>query len=336
MSDNQDKAAAAAETALSRVSMDRGGVSLNNLADAHRFCKLVASSGLAPETLSTPEQVFVALQTGAEAGLGPMASLRSVIVIKGNPSWKGEAVLALIRKSRVCKTLTIGNDGEGDERRGWIRFERTDIDDGVIEVSFSWVEAKRAGLTTGKNAHTWRAYPDDMLVWRAVSRAGKRYFSDVLHGLDVAEVVRDYTTGPVKAVGIPTESTTGTAPEGLDPLLAAVGPEVVVVVDPPIGVIDPTPSEAPHEAQPTGDPEGPAPPADPEAADAGPELRDFEVHLSRKVKGSDERVVKTLTVVANTLGEAGAAAIAEVKGRGWRVTKCTAVGQGNLDLGGDS
>lgn len=193
------------------IAMGERGVRLTTLEDAFRFAKAVVQSGLAPKGIDTPEKALIAIQAGAELGFTPMRALSAMTVVNGRPGLYGEAALAKIRESGVCsKPPVVKTVGDGDERRGVIRFQRRDMEE-AIEISFSVADAKKAGLW-GKSG-PWTQYPDDMLEWRAVARAGKRYFSDVLLGLGIAEELQDYPVDhSLRSVTPPAEP---------DPLLAA-------------------------------------------------------------------------------------------------------------------
>lgn len=213
------------------VAMGERGVAPKNIDEAWKVCSWIQKSGLAPRGLDTPEKIFVAVQTGAEAGLTPMASLRSVVVINGTPSWKGEAALALIRNSGTCRVAPrVFCRGEGDNREGVFSVHR---DGGEpVEVTFSVADAKKANLW-GKQG-PWTEHADMMLQWRAVGRGSKLYFSDVLIGMAVAQEVRDY---PAEA-----HPQRGDAPPEPDPLLVASTfstPDDAVEIDPDTGEVIP-------------------------------------------------------------------------------------------------
>lgn len=214
------------------VQMNENGIVLTSMDDLQRWATTVYHSAMCPPwakqaVLKAPRKddgkedesagiasIAVAVQTGMEAGLSPSASLRAMIVLPNSTQamWYGQAALGLIRSSRVCEFFTINDaTGDGDARHVTIRCKRFDMP-APVEVSFSMAEARRAGLLGKDN---WKNYPDDLLVWRDVSRTAKRYFSDVLMGLEIAEVGQDFT--PVDPR--PTE-----APKEPDPLLIEAQP----------------------------------------------------------------------------------------------------------------
>lgn len=204
--------------AMPTIAFGAGGIELRTFEDAYRFAAAVSKSGLAPKGLETPEKILIALQAGLELGFSPMRALSAVAVVNGRPSLMGEAALAKIRQSGVCKVgPTITTRGQGDAMAGVVRFQRDGMTE-PIEVVFSVADAKRAGLW-GKSG-PWSQYPSTMLEWRAVARAAKLYFSDVLLGLALAEEVQDYPTTPRVE-----RELTARAPER-DPLLAVVDAEI--------------------------------------------------------------------------------------------------------------
>lgn len=214
------------------IQMGEHGVRLSTLEDAFRFAKYVIASGLSPKGIDTPEKALIAMQAGAELGFSPMRSLAAVTVINGRAGLMGDAALAKIRQSKVCTIgPMIGVRGEGDKREGFCRFQRIDMAE-PTETSFSVADAKRAGLW-GKQG-PWSQYENDMLEWRAVARACKRYFGDVLLGLTVMEELRDYPTAEVRV------ERDVTPPSTPDPLLA-IAPAAAPAeeVDPETGEVIP-------------------------------------------------------------------------------------------------
>lgn len=191
--------AVAAKPSNAAVPVGTRGLMPKNMDELVRMAIAAHKAGLAPRGMQTAEQCLVVMQMGMEAGLTPLASLRAMVTIQGNPTpmWKGEAALGLIRSSAVCRSITFGVRGDGDAREAWVKTQRADME-APAEVTFSIADAKRAGLTTKDN---WKHYPDDMLHWRAIGRMSKRYYSDVLMGFGVAEDVADYGTRALPEYG---------------------------------------------------------------------------------------------------------------------------------------
>jgi len=106
----------------------RGGVpsmAPQSFADAVEFAKMLARSNMVPKDyVGKPENILVALQWGAEVGLGPLQALNGISVINGRPSLWGDAALALVRAHPSCGSIREGVDGDGDARHGWCEVTR--------------------------------------------------------------------------------------------------------------------------------------------------------------------------------------------------------------------
>ena len=200
------------------IEMGGKGLELKSLADAYRFAEAVAKSGLAPKGLDTAEKVLVALQFGAEAGLAPMASIRSVVVINGMPSWKGDIALALVRQSGLLLSYQRGYRGEGDTLTAFVTTHRRG-DAEPWSTEFSKKDAVTAGLW-GKQG-PWTNYPKRMLHYRALGFNLRDQFPEVLGGLPISEEADDIPVsiaGPAPLVAPPAPP----GPAKSDPLLADV------------------------------------------------------------------------------------------------------------------
>ena len=148
--------------------------------DYWKLAQKIAGTEFVPTPLRTrPEAVLAALLSGAERGLGPMESLRSMHVIEGRPSLSAEAMRALvfaaghtieIVESTSAKCTVIG-------RR---------YDSETTSPPFTWTmdRARRAKLTNKKN---WLEYPEAMLLARATTDLCRALFPDVIAGFAATE-----------------------------------------------------------------------------------------------------------------------------------------------------
>lgn len=139
-----------------------------------------------------PEAILAALLTGAELGLGPMQSLRSIHVIEGRPALSAEVMRALV--------LAAGHElvvDEATDERCEVRARRRDSDVWCKPVVWTLDRARRAKLANRSN---WQNYPRQMLLARATSELCRTYFADVIGGLEAVELVEDDgTKAPARA-----------------------------------------------------------------------------------------------------------------------------------------
>ena len=177
-----------------------------NITEAMQISEMLASSTVIPKDyVGKPANVFVAINAGMSMGLSPFQAMQNITVINGKPSVWGDAMLGMVRSSPKCLGVQETVTGEGDQRTATCTATRKNGDtEEKIERSFSWFQAKKAGLT-GRGP--WTAYPDRMLQMRARGFCLRDGFPDVLGGVITAEEAQDYpdaqpTLEPSKIVAI--------------------------------------------------------------------------------------------------------------------------------------
>jgi hypothetical protein len=172
------------------VSMPSTGRSLapSNFQEAMRFADLLANSTMVPRDFQgKPANILVAVQWGAEVGLGPLQAIQNIAVINGRPSIWGDAALALVQGHPAYAGHKEWVEGEGDARAGYCQVQRKGQ---APEVrSFSVADAKKAGLW-GKSG-PWQQYPERMLQLRARGFALRDQFADALRGVITREEALD-------------------------------------------------------------------------------------------------------------------------------------------------
>ena len=140
-----------------------------------RAAKALQQSGYFRDVTSTA-QAIVKVMAGAELGLPPFASMTGINIIQGKPVL-GANVLATLVKNDPRYNYQVKVCDAKDCELAW-------FEDGkqVGISSFTWDEAKTAGLTEKDN---WRKYPSDMLFARAISRGARRFAPGIFGGSPV-------------------------------------------------------------------------------------------------------------------------------------------------------
>lgn len=130
------------------------------------LARALANSTWLPAAMrGNPSDVLIAMLTGRELGIGPMAALRLIYVVEGKPTLSGQLQLALLRRAgHEVREITATPELVEFEGRWKGRGD-------PIRVSYTAEEAKAAGLST---KHNWKSYPADMFYWRCVSRLARR------------------------------------------------------------------------------------------------------------------------------------------------------------------
>lgn len=170
------------------MAMSSHGVQIRTIDDALRLSEAIASSSLAPKGYGgKPNDIFVAIQMGAEVGLSPMQSLQNIAVINGRPSMWGDAGMALLLSSGVVEDFHESLEKVNGSLTATTTIYRHGIETPFVG-RFSWEDAKRASLA-GKSIY--QSYPKRMLQMRARWFAMRDGFADVLKGIAGREELAD-------------------------------------------------------------------------------------------------------------------------------------------------
>lgn len=158
----------------------------------------LVKSGLAPDTIKTPEAAAAVVLKGRELGLPPMLSLSHIVIINGKPTLSAEVMLGMMHRA-------------GHE----VWFSETNSERAVIhgirkgstrEQTLTWTieDAQAAGLLRNQ---TWTKYRPAMLRARAVSAFGRFFAPDVLMGAYTPEEMGAQVDERGEFIGMPQEGT---------------------------------------------------------------------------------------------------------------------------------
>jgi hypothetical protein len=157
---------------------------------AKKIAQLMADSALVPkEYQGSPANCFIAIQMGAELGLGPFQAVQSIAVIDGRPSVWGDALLGLVRASGKLEYIKEWvEEVEGKGPTAYCEVLRRGDKEPILRV-FSLQDAARANLL---KRWSYQSYPARMVQMRARAYALRDGFADVLKGIAVAEELQDW------------------------------------------------------------------------------------------------------------------------------------------------
>jgi hypothetical protein len=180
----------------------RIGVVLTTPEEIWRMATILANSELVPKAYrGKKEDIFAAIEFGAEHDMKPMQSLQSVAVIGGRPALWGDGLLAVVVASKVYRDHHEYFEVDGSTREhltdGDLRNESTTavatfLRRGVDTPKtgrFSIADAKRAGLLAKEGP--WSLFPKRMLQMRARAFAIRDCFPDITRGIKTAEELID-------------------------------------------------------------------------------------------------------------------------------------------------
>lgn len=216
-----------------------------------RFATAAAKSTLVPAAFrGKPDDIFIAMQQGAELGFTPMQALNSIAVINGKATLYAEAMGALVMQSGLCEEHTVWMSGEGKARTAHIKTKRKGMNT-VQETRFSMQDAETAGLTRNP---TYKSYPDLMLMARAKANNYRLQFPDVCKGVAAREEMQDTprTASATSRMTTTAQATDASAPSpALRRKVVESDPDPVVEVPaapPAEAIADDIPPSSDHDA----------------------------------------------------------------------------------------
>lgn len=169
----------------------------NQSLDVMTLGEILAGSGFFLDSRQAAQAVVKVL-AGQEIGIGAIASMTGIHIIKGKPTYSANVMAAVIKNHPTYnyRVRILNNE------KCSIEFYDGKTVEGISD--FSVDDAKQAGLTTGNNGHSWKKYPRNMLFARCISNGAKWYCPDAFSGVspytpDELDIVIDGETGePVR------------------------------------------------------------------------------------------------------------------------------------------
>jgi hypothetical protein len=161
--------------------------------EMQRVANIITKSSMVPARYKDKfEDAVVAIMYGAEVGMTPLASLRSIAVINGTPALYGDGPLALVQASGQLADIEEKIEGEDSDAPVAVCTVKRKGRASPTTRTFSRVDAQKAGLWAKQGP--WTQYPKRMLQMRARAFALRDAFPDVLSGMGIGEEVEDYQT----------------------------------------------------------------------------------------------------------------------------------------------
>lgn len=170
-----------------------------NFNNLYKMATMLAKTALIPQSYQgKPEDCLVAIEMANRMNVSPMMVMQNLYVVKGKPSWSGQACMTLIANCGKFKDIRPVYTGEkGMDTRGcYVRAVRL-IDGEVVEGTEitiqmakdeKWYSKKdKCGNETSK----WQTMPEQMLAYRAAAFFARVWCPETLMGVQLAEEVLD-------------------------------------------------------------------------------------------------------------------------------------------------
>ena len=152
-----------------------GRFSIRTIDDLSRLSVMLAKSGFFSDTKEAA-QCGVKVLAGLELGFPAIASMTGIHIINGKPSIGANLMAAAIKRSDKYNYRITRHDNDGCTI---VFYENGEV---VGESTFTREDAAVAGALEGKNAHTWKKFPRNMLFSRAMSNGFRWHCPDLFTG----------------------------------------------------------------------------------------------------------------------------------------------------------
>lgn len=161
--------------------------------DAYRLAQYLAKSGTLGG-VRTPENVLAVMIAGAELGVRSMQALRSIYIIDGKPTLSADLMLALCKRSPVCRYFRLVETSSQKASYETLRSG----DPGPTTMGYTWDQAVRAELVRKDN---WKKHPEAMLRARCITALARAVYPDLFMGVyDPEELGREVEVQPTPTV----------------------------------------------------------------------------------------------------------------------------------------
>ena len=198
MNENEEKGVAIVEqaTQLTTNSVWENKDSFNQLL---RAAQMLSQTSIIPQSYQgKPQDCFVAIEMANRMGVSPMVVMQNMYVVKGKPSWAGQACTMLINSCGKFKDVKHIYTGEKGKPNRGCYVTATRISDGsrVDGVEVTMQMAQSEGWTSNSK---WRNMPELMLAYRASAFFARVYCPEAMMGVQTAEEVYDADSTPINA-----------------------------------------------------------------------------------------------------------------------------------------
>lgn len=162
-----------------------------------RAAQMLSQTSIIPQSYQgKPQDCFVAIEMANRMGVSPMVVMQNMYVVKGKPSWAGQACTMLINSCGKFKDVKHIYTGEKGKPNRGCYVTATRISDGsqVDGVEVTMQMAQSEGWTSNSK---WRNMPELMLAYRASAFFARVYCPEAMMGVQTAEEIYDADTTPV-------------------------------------------------------------------------------------------------------------------------------------------
>ncbi len=176
--------------------MQSAYTSMANFADVYRIGREMSKTQLVPQSYQNkPMDCAIAIDIANRMGLSPLTVMQNLWVVRGIPSWSGQACMSLIiasKRYKSVKPVYVGTEGK-DDWGCYISAIEISSGEEVKGTTVTIELAKKEGWY-GKSGSKWQTMPMQMLAYRAAAFFARVYCPSELMGFRVEGEVEDISS----------------------------------------------------------------------------------------------------------------------------------------------
>ena len=168
---------------------------IDNFKEIYDIGKMFASSSLVPQAYQGKAMdCTIAVDMANRMGVSPMMVMQNLYVVRGKPSWSGQACTALVGGSGKFKDLKHVYTGERNTDSWGCYLQATRVSDGeIVKGAEVTVKMAKDEEWYSKPGSKWKTMPELMLAYRASAFFARVHIPNALMGVAVEGEVEDVT-----------------------------------------------------------------------------------------------------------------------------------------------
>lgn len=165
---------------------------ISEFRECFKVAQILCKADIIPDSYrGKVEDTAIAIDMANRMNVNPMMVMQNLYVVKGKPSWSGQACKAFL-KNRFdnVKTIFVGEKGT-DERGCYIK--ATDADGDTLEGTTVTIKMAKNEGWYNKTGSKWQTMPEQMLAYRAAAFFARVHCPEILMGCQVEGESEDIT-----------------------------------------------------------------------------------------------------------------------------------------------
>jgi len=159
----------------------------------HKISKFYAASTMVPENYQgNHANCFLACELSSRMNVSPVLVMQNLYIVRGKPSWSGQACKALIDgcgRFSESEFVFVGEQGKDDW--GCFLQARNNKTGKIVKgTTVTWSMVKSEGWLN-KSGSKWATMPELMIKYRAAAFFARTECPEVLMGYQTAEEIED-------------------------------------------------------------------------------------------------------------------------------------------------